>query len=239
MTVTIGVAKPGQGTGKVVSMFYSEERGKFIVTVSHKVGLMRSATPVELDPGLAAVTILTKVIPGFLADQEAKLLFELAKAAGGPIVEIGSFMGKSTVCLGWGSRLGNKVPVYAIDPHRGSPEHEKWLRGSLGTYPTFAMNMEHAGLESHVIPKRMTSEYAVKGFEDNSVALVFIDGNHNQSSKDFDLWSPKVKSGGVIALHDSTGSWPMVEETVKTRLEDSEDWTIEEVVVTITVGRKT
>src|SRR5262249_2703020 len=58
-------------------------------------------------------------IPGWLTDEEAEALYELARRCRGDgvIVEIGSWKGKSTVCLGIGSQEGNAVPIYAIDPH--------------------------------------------------------------------------------------------------------------------------
>ena len=58
-------------------------------------------------------------VPGWLTDEEGEALYELARACTGKgvIVEIGSWKGKSTVCLGLGSQAGAAVPVYAIDPH--------------------------------------------------------------------------------------------------------------------------
>jgi len=54
---------------------------------------------------------------------------------------------------------------------------------------------------------RQTSEDAVKSFKDNSVDVVYIDGNHNYeyAKKDIDIWYPKVKKGGVIGGHDFRG----------------------------------
>jgi len=54
---------------------------------------------------------------------------------------------------------------------------------------------------------RQTSEKAVKSFKDNSVDVVYIDGNHNYSYvlQDIEIWYPKVKKGGVIGGHDFRG----------------------------------
>src|SRR6185312_12113676 len=58
-------------------------------------------------------------IPGWLTDEEGEALYELARGCSGSgvIVEIGSWKGKSTVCLGLGSQAGKSVPIYAVDPH--------------------------------------------------------------------------------------------------------------------------
>src|SRR5436305_15309889 len=58
-------------------------------------------------------------VPGWLTDEEGEALYDLARACTGRgmIVEIGSWKGKSTICLGLGSRAGASVPAYAVDPH--------------------------------------------------------------------------------------------------------------------------
>ncbi len=62
---------------------------------------------------------LAAPIKGWLKDKEGQLLYDLAKncTGKGVIVEIGSWKGKSTTWLAHGSKEGNKVRVYAIDPH--------------------------------------------------------------------------------------------------------------------------
>src|SRR5439155_4201038 len=80
-------------------------------------------------------------VPGWLSDEEATALYELAKACTGRgvIVEIGSFKGRSTICLGLGSQAGRGVPIYAIDPGHG------WKR-----FAEFQANIRRAGIEALV-----------------------------------------------------------------------------------------
>jgi len=68
-------------------------------------------------------------VDGWLLDIEGELLYDLAKncKGNGVIVEIGSWTGKSTIWLGKGSKAGNKVKVYAIDPHTGSSEQKNGI----------------------------------------------------------------------------------------------------------------
>lgn len=51
--------------------------------------------------------------------------------------------------------------------------------------------------------KKASSE-AVKDFEDNSLDFVYIDSNHTYkyTLEDLTIWSPKVRSGGIVSGHD-------------------------------------
>jgi MMP 1-O-methyltransferase len=134
-------------------------------------------------------------LPGWLTAEEGETLYRLAKACTGRgvIVEIGSWRGKSTTCLGLGSKAGNQVPVFAVDPHS---EH---------TFGDFSRNMEEAGLTDLVTPVPGRSQELAEGF-DEPIELLFIDGAHQYElvNEDFDRWVPKVVEGGVVAMHDTT-----------------------------------
>src|SRR5690606_34352437 len=60
-------------------------------------------------------------IDGWLTDGEASALHRLAAEASGPVVEIGSWRGRSTAALALGSMSGSKQPVYAVDDFKGVP----------------------------------------------------------------------------------------------------------------------
>jgi predicted O-methyltransferase YrrM len=134
-------------------------------------------------------------IPGWLTDEEADALYELARACRGDgvIVEIGSWKGKSTVCLGLGSLAGSSVPVYAIDPHADY------------RFGDFKDNVERAGIAELVRPIASLSQPAADGF-DEPIELLFVDGSHEYDLvlEDFEKWVPKVVDGGWIAFHDTT-----------------------------------
>ena len=134
-------------------------------------------------------------LPGWLTAEEGETLYRLARACTGRgvIVEIGSWRGKSTTCLGLGSKAGNRVPVFAVDPHS---EH---------TFSDFSRNMEEAGLTDLVTPVPGRSQELAEGF-DQPIELLFIDGAHQYElvNEDFDRWVPKVVEGGVVAMHDTT-----------------------------------
>jgi predicted O-methyltransferase YrrM len=60
----------------------------------------------------------TRNVGGWLTKAEGVFLYHAAKNVkpGQVIVEIGSWKGRSTICLGSGSADGNKVKVYANRP---------------------------------------------------------------------------------------------------------------------------
>lgn len=179
-------------------------------------------------------------ISGFLRQDEAHLLCRLASVSGsnGVIVEIGSWEGKSTVCLGIGSLIGTKNRIYAIDPHTGSSEHKKEM-GEVNTLIHFKKNILKAGVAKLVTPLVMTSHNAVTKVKE-PVNLLFIDGAHDQLSvkQDFLDWFPKVVDGGIVAFHD-TISWPGPRKVVADYVFKSRDFKNVRVVGSITYGVKT
>ena len=144
---------------------------------------------------------------GWLTDKEGKILYDLAKncKGNGVIVEIGSWKGKSTIWIGNGSKSGNGVKIYAIDPHTGSSEHQG-DGGEIWTFEEFKKNLKNAEVDDVVVPLLKTSQEAANSFNE-PVEFIFIDGAHEYElvKLDFNLWFPKVINGGIIAFHDTTG----------------------------------
>lgn len=154
----------------------------------------------------AQVDALTEAVEGWLTREEGELLYRLARqyTGRGVIVEIGSFKGRSTIWLAKGSEAGAGVPVYAIDPHTGSEEHQAIAGGQVWTYDEFLANLHRAGVEELVHPLVTTSAQAATSFR-LPVELLFIDGNHCYEAvrQDFDLWFPKLIEGGYLLMHDT------------------------------------
>ena len=146
-----------------------------------------------------------KPIEGWLTKNEAEFLFEHAKKTTpqAALVEIGSWKGRSTTCLCMGSQLGRNAKVYAIDPHVGSPEHQKRF-GKVDTFEDFLNNIKKSGADHLVEPIRDSSLNVAKIF-DKEVGFIFIDGAHEYRAvkSDFESWFPKLSNGGVMAFHDA------------------------------------
>ena len=134
-------------------------------------------------------------VPGWLTDEEGEALYELARqcTGRGVILEIGSWKGKSTICLGLGARAGGGAPIFAIDPHADY------------RFGDFKANVERAGIADLVTPVPSLSQDAAPGF-DKPIELLFVDGSHVEADvrADFDQWVPKVVEGGWVAFHDTT-----------------------------------
>jgi predicted O-methyltransferase YrrM len=148
-----------------------------------------------VSPFQSEVKPLIADIPGWLTDEEGEALYELARTCrgDGAIVEIGSWKGKSTVCLGLGSRAGHSARIYAIDPHA---DHR---------FGDFKTNVERAGIAELVTPIASLSQAAADDF-DEPIELLFVDGSHEYDLvlEDFEKWVPKVIDGGWVAFHDTT-----------------------------------
>jgi len=146
-------------------------------------------------------------VPGWLGDEEALALYEAARTCTGrgAIVEIGSWRGRSTICLALGSKDGPGVPVVAIDRHTDK------------TFVDFQENIRRAGIADLVRPIRATSDEAFTEF-DEPIELIFIDASHKYDDvrRDFDQWVPLVVEGGTVAMHDTTweGSKLVSEEAI-------------------------
>jgi predicted O-methyltransferase YrrM len=104
-----------------------------------------------------------------LTPAEVDCLFQLGQfdQVAGVIVEIGSWKGMSTVALAHGAAKRHHQSIYTIDPRRILPE-EAYFED---TEAEFRNNLTKAGVENQVVPLIMTSEVAVRGW-DNSIRLL-------------------------------------------------------------------
>jgi predicted O-methyltransferase YrrM len=158
---------------------------------------------------------LIRQTKGFLEEEEADHLYRLALAAAplGPCLEIGSYCGKSTICIGAACRESGQV-LFAIDHHRGSEEQQPGeeyfdpvlfdpATGRLDTLRSLRDTLSRAGLEDTVVPIVCPSELAARAWA-TPVGFVFIDGGHalDTVSADYRNWSPHLMRGGLLAFHD-------------------------------------
>lgn len=188
---------------------------------------------------LEEIKQMTDDVEGWLLDSEGELLYHFAKNCqrSGVIVEIGSWKGRSTIWLGTGSKEGNRVSIYAIDPHTGSPEHRKRY-GKVSTVDDFKKNIKMARVDDLVTLIVKTSEEAARDFRD-PVSFIFIDGAHEYEAAklDFDLWFPKIVNGGVMAFHD-TILWSGPKRVVTNHLYKSKYFKNVRFVGSVTAGEK-
>ncbi|WP_419944089.1 class I SAM-dependent methyltransferase [Candidatus Poriferisodalis sp.] len=157
---------------------------------------------------------LAQQVKGFMPHDEGLALYRAAAEAAslGPLVEIGSYCGKSAVYLGAAAAECGGV-LFTIDHHRGSEEmqagwehHDPELidrrTGRMDSLPVLRRTLIDAGLEDTVVA--IVGGSVAVAAHWGSAALVFIDGGHGDAPAhaDYEAWSPKVMPGGLLAIHD-------------------------------------
>jgi len=157
---------------------------------------------------------VAEAAPGFMPPAEGQALYQAAAhyAGLGPVLEVGSYCGKSAVYLAaavW--RHGQ--PVITVDHHRGSEEnqpgweyHDPALTGPdgrLDTLPHLRATLARGGLEDTVIAVVGRSAQVARLWG-RPLGMVFIDGGHTDAAAqaDYESWAPWVTPGGALALHD-------------------------------------
>jgi MMP 1-O-methyltransferase len=158
---------------------------------------------------------IAEKVKGFMPEAEGLALHETAAAyaPAGPIVEIGTYCGKSTIYLAAAARDHGQV-VVTVDHHRGSEEHQPgWeyhdtelvepRAGRIDTLPYFRAAIAEAGLEDHVIAIVGRSAGVARLWR-APLGMVFIDGGHTDEAAQADYagWAPCLAVGGALAIHD-------------------------------------
>ncbi|GAA2930691.1 class I SAM-dependent methyltransferase [Kitasatospora cinereorecta] len=153
---------------------------------------------------------------GFMPLREGLALYAAATGAaalGLPLLEVGTYCGRSTILLAAAARAAG-VTALTVDHHRGSEEQQPGWEyhdpsvvdpevGLMDTLPVFRRTLHAAGLEEHVVALvgRSPQVAAVWG---GQLGLVFIDGGHTDehAGGDYEGWAPKVAGGGLLVIHD-------------------------------------
>ena len=194
---------------------------------------------------------------GFMPPDEGVALADAALDAaaavpGAPLLEIGTYCGKSAIWLGAAAREAGTV-LFTVDHHRGSEENQagwEWHEpdlvdpavGLIDTLGVFRRTIADAGLEQSVIAVVGDSPTVAQHWL-RPLALLFIDGGHGTepAHRDFELWTPLVAPGGLLCIHDvfpdpADGGRPPYE--IYLRALDSSRFTDERAVGSLRVLRR-
>lgn len=179
------------------------------------VAILPNASAQARAKAVAAAT----TIDGWLTSLEAGKLYDLAKAATGPIVEIGTWQGRSTAALALGSMAGGKQQVWAVDSFEGVPPSDR--PSCHGVQPGWKSstpflvreNLDNAGVNGLVTILPVSSRQAHK-YLPESIGLLFVDGGHDYETVKADLteYLPRVQEGGHVVIHDC---WELDPDVVK------------------------
>jgi MMP 1-O-methyltransferase len=152
---------------------------------------------------------------GFMPPAEGLALYRAAAAyaRAGPVLEVGTYCGKSTIYLAAGAAPAGQV-VVTVDHHHGSEEnqpgweyHDPGLvdprTGRLDTLPHFRATLTGAGLDEAVVAIVGRSADVARLWG-APLGLLFIDGGHTDAAAqaDYEGWAPWVAPGGALAIHD-------------------------------------
>ncbi|MFF4216365.1 class I SAM-dependent methyltransferase [Streptomyces nondiastaticus] len=153
---------------------------------------------------------------GFMPLDEGLALHAAAEEAAGlglPLLEVGTYCGRSTILLAAAAREAGTTAV-TVDHHRGSEEQQPGWEyhdaslvdeavGRMDTLPVFRRTLHQAGLEEHVLALVGRSPLAASLWG-RPLGLVFIDGGHTDehATADYEGWVPHLAPGGLLVIHD-------------------------------------
>lgn len=193
----------------------------------------------------ARLRAIAEAARGFMPVDEGLALHDAAADAarahpGLPLLEVGTYCGKSAVYLGAAClEVDPRAVLFTVDHHRGSEENQAgWehhdsslvdpLTGKLNTLPTFIRTMHEADLEGTVVGVVGLSPVVASHWH-APLAFLFIDGGHGvePARTDYQSWTPKVVRGGTLAIHDvfpdpAAGGRPPYEEIYLPALESGQ-----------------
>lgn len=129
---------------------------------------------------------------GWLSRVEAELLWKTVLAARGPILEVGSYMGRSTILLSWAGRV-----VYAVDPFddfhdtlTGDQVRDQLLRN----------------LYSRKITNVLVFREKIEHWSPRRCGMAYLDGDHTYDGTKAQIEKARCSGAQVIAVHDVNDS---------------------------------
>ncbi len=139
--------------------------------------------------------------PSQVRDEILELLIFLNKLRPNYILEIGTALGGTLFLF---SRIASQnATIISIDLPGGAfgRGYPKW---KIPLFKSFALPKQRIYLIRANSHERETLEKTKSILGDKRLDFLFIDGDHTYEGvkEDFEMYSPLVKKGGVIALHD-------------------------------------
>lgn len=155
-------------------------------------------------------------VPGWTRGPEAVRLAQasLALPEHAVVVELGSFLGCSAVLLAGARKLRGCGRVHCIDPFDASgdafsvPIYREIQSAAGSLRAQFERNLERAGLRDWVEVHPVRGEEAVQTWS-TPIDLLFFDGHQSYDVviATYSAWSPFLKAGGTLAIHNSRAGY--------------------------------
>jgi predicted O-methyltransferase YrrM len=147
--------------------------------------------PRALEGQREAVTAV-RDLPGWLLDDDALKLYELAYFSPGPVLEIGTYRGKSAILMAGALRdAGREESIVSLDVDVDS------LRVAMSL-------ARERGLAERLALARGTAEGLFRAFPAMRPRFVFLDGDHSRRgvARDLRALRDRVPVEGLLLLHD-------------------------------------
>ncbi len=132
-------------------------------------------------------------IPGWLLPAEAEKLYELATETTGPVLEIGTHRGKSTILIALALQSAGDAArlVYTLDVDRQAQS------------AAMASAQAH-GVAGRIVFVHGTITAFARAYPHVRPTLTFVDGDHRESgvTRDLDELRARIPEGGILLFHD-------------------------------------
>jgi predicted O-methyltransferase YrrM len=154
--------------------------------------------------------IHSQSVHGWMSDAELTALFTMAytlKNDNPVVVEIGSFQGKSSVCIAGGLlESGRGGTLYCVDPF-DLTNQEQYIKSKVNMNVTSLRDKFNENTKDYpniIVQQGFSVDIARESDIPDDIDMVFIDGNHDYAAvrADVETWVPCLKPGGVLAMHD-------------------------------------
>lgn len=130
----------------------------------------------------------------FITEAETLALIRYVKKATADVVEVGTYFGGTAQNIA--PHIPEGLALWAVDLFSGFVEH----RNPSVLYHKYLVGFGNVFFV-------MGDSRKVGRYWGRAIGFLFIDGSHNTKVvlEDFDVWTPWLTPGGIVALHDSTG----------------------------------
>ncbi len=147
-------------------------------------------------------------VPGHLSRREANYLYGVSAILGsGKYAELGTYCGRSTVCIAGGMKdAAVDAHLITVDAYSGLAMTPEVLVPYSQRDPILVkQRFEDKGVGEYITQVIGLTNDVVHDFKHTEFNFLFIDAAHSYAEcrTDFENWSPLVKSGGEIAFHDA------------------------------------
>ena len=143
---------------------------------------------------------------GFISRPELGMLYWAATQwpSAGPVVELGSYEGRSSLLFARGGRHVHCVDAWGLYP-RDESSHDEYPLAE--TFDLFSKHIQDAGVQDQITVHRgKTTEVCTQW--STKAAILLIDAGHSYEETAADLagWSPFLNDDGLLLVHDVLAS---------------------------------